>query len=241
MNSFGESVRKLRTNRKIGSRALSRLIGKAETYISQLERGQIKNPDFDAAYQIMKHLGQPEEDIERHLLTIYGIKSPEFIAAWEKKMLEEANMQQEADEAHFKRMEELANNPDYQETLLQQELEAYEQRMNSDPDEETFQDWVDWVEALEKDLNLKIQNIQEKLTFFTDKNLDTFDNVIKNLHELINSMIKEKENYEFFTLLFKRDLTKLNKESKQNIINVVKQEFEKAHHYNGGWGEPPSF
>ena len=38
--------------------------------------------------------------------------------------------------------------------------------------------------------------------------MDVFEKVINNLHTIVMSMSKNKEDYDFFTMLFKRDLTK---------------------------------
>ncbi|HHW36239.1 MAG TPA: helix-turn-helix transcriptional regulator [Bacillales bacterium] len=224
-HNFGRDVKLLRTKRKIGSRELSRLIGKAETYISQLERGQIKTPDYNTAFQIMKNLGQKEDSIEDILYNFYFIKSPLRIEA----------------EAEWDRQAELnAQDPEYQQHLLEMQIEAYEQNRYLD-DEEEINRSIDWLADLESELSTKNKEIHDEFTFYIDKKLDVFENVIKNLHTIVLSMRKNKENYDFFTTLFKRDLTELNQESKDAIIKVLKEEYKKSHSYNGGWGEPPSF
>jgi transcriptional regulator with XRE-family HTH domain len=54
---FGDYIKQLRATKGMGSRELSRSVNKAETYISQLERGLIKKPDFETAKQILEELG----------------------------------------------------------------------------------------------------------------------------------------------------------------------------------------
>jgi transcriptional regulator with XRE-family HTH domain len=74
--SLGKEIRVLRQKKQIGSRELSRLIGKAETYVSQLEREQIKAPDYETVCILLTHLGLSKEEIES-LLEWHGLPSPE--------------------------------------------------------------------------------------------------------------------------------------------------------------------
>jgi transcriptional regulator with XRE-family HTH domain len=215
--NIGKDVKALRTKKGIGSRELSRLVGKAETYISQLERGLIKTPDYNTAFNIMKHLGIREDKIEDHLFIGYYIQSPSRI---------------EAEEAWTKQQIENEQYPEYQEAKLERDIERYEQDMKWHERE------IEWLVSVEDNLNKKNDQIREELAFFIDKKLDTFSDVIQNLHALAMSMSKNEEDYNLFTNLFKRDLTKFNKESKKRIIETIQEEYKKS---AGGWGEPPPF
>jgi transcriptional regulator with XRE-family HTH domain len=209
-NNLGRDVKALRTKRGIGSRELSRLVGKAETYISQLERGLIKTPDYNTAFEIMKHLGQTEDQIEDFLLNFYLIKSPERI---------------EAEEAWDKQEEENAQDPDYQQNLLESQIERYAQEM-------------EWLDNKEKEMHKKNEEIKDALTFFIGRNPDTFFDVIEHFNTMVKSMKKNEEDYQFFTKLFKRDITKFSEEGKKRIIETIAEEYQKSF---GGWGEPPRF
>jgi transcriptional regulator with XRE-family HTH domain len=72
INSFGQKVKELRNETGLGSRELSRRIGKTETYVSQLERGVLKKIDFPTGYILLKGLGLNERDI-LNILDEYGI------------------------------------------------------------------------------------------------------------------------------------------------------------------------
>jgi len=74
---FGKELKGLRMRAGIGSKELSRMIGKAVTYVSQLERGLIKNPDYNACYSLLETVGFPKHHIDQHLET-YGIISPKL-------------------------------------------------------------------------------------------------------------------------------------------------------------------
>lgn len=69
---FGEYVKIRREYLKIGSRELCRRAGVAETYISQLEKGKIKKPDYNVAYSICRSLFIQPPEINP-LLAMYSI------------------------------------------------------------------------------------------------------------------------------------------------------------------------
>jgi transcriptional regulator with XRE-family HTH domain len=215
--NIGKDVKALRKKKGIGSRELSRLIGKAETYISQLERGLIKTPDYNTAFNIMKHLGIREDKIEDHLFIGYYIQSPSRI---------------EAEEAWEKQQIENEQDPEYQKAKLERDIERYENDLEWQERE------IEWLSSVEAELDKKNNEIKDELSFFIDKKLDKFLDVIRNLHTLVMSMSKNKEDYDLFTNLFKRDITQFSEEGKKRIIETIKGEFEKS---AVSWGEPPPF
>lgn len=74
--AFGKELKRLRNKAGISSKVLSTKVGKAVTYVSQLENGKIKNPDFDTCFKLLKELGLEESKIEP-FLDYYGIVSSE--------------------------------------------------------------------------------------------------------------------------------------------------------------------
>lgn len=72
---FGKELKKLRQKRKYPSKELSKAVGKAITYVSQLERGLIKKPDFQTCYALLSELEFPEDKIE-FFLDNFEIISP---------------------------------------------------------------------------------------------------------------------------------------------------------------------
>ncbi|MFC0417740.1 helix-turn-helix domain-containing protein [Cytobacillus solani] len=211
--NLARDIKALRTKRGIGSRELSRLIEKAPTYISQLERGLIKNPDPKTLVEIFKHLGHRREYIDDFLFSTYNISTPDQI---------------EAEEAWTRQQIENAQDPDYQEHLLEMQIEQYEREM-------------EWLESIEHGLHKKNEEINKELTFFIDKNLDTFTGVINNLHTMVMTLSKSREDYVFFTNLFKRDLTEFSEDSKERIIELIKEEYDKSLIEKGWIGERPPF
>lgn len=70
--SFGQTFKKLREQAKIPSKTLSTKVGKAITYVSQLERGLIKNPDYITCYKLLELVGEKPHSIEE-VLKNHGI------------------------------------------------------------------------------------------------------------------------------------------------------------------------
>lgn len=207
IKNIGRDIKALRTKRKIGSRELSRLIGKAETYISQLERGLIKKPDFDTAFAIMQNLGWDEENIEEFLSNFYQINSPERNSAEEMQPNWYEERAAEIEEMWIKK-----NDQGFSANMFESDIKNFQSQ---------------WMLDLYERLESKNEEIQKELSFNIDKNAQTFETVINNLHSLLTSMRDDRGNFNFFVSLFEKDLTILNEESKNNILKTVRGETER--------------
>ncbi len=75
--AFGKELKKIRTSKGVASKELSQSVGKAVTYVSQLERGLIKKPDYYTCQRIMEKLDIDSSRIEG-ILDHYGIQRPEI-------------------------------------------------------------------------------------------------------------------------------------------------------------------
>jgi transcriptional regulator with XRE-family HTH domain len=73
---FGQELKRMRTTAGISSKVLSSKVGKAVTYVSQLENGKIKSPDYNTCHLLLKELGIDESKIEG-ILDFFGFISPE--------------------------------------------------------------------------------------------------------------------------------------------------------------------
>ncbi|OIJ21878.1 hypothetical protein BKP45_04090 [Anaerobacillus alkalidiazotrophicus] len=74
--NFGSELKKIRKSAGISSKVLSQKVNKAVTYVSQLERGLIKKPDFHTCLQILLELGFNENEAKK-TLNYFDIKSSE--------------------------------------------------------------------------------------------------------------------------------------------------------------------
>ncbi|UAL54464.1 helix-turn-helix domain-containing protein [Metabacillus dongyingensis] len=211
-NNFGRDIRALRTKRGMGSRELSRLVGKAETYISQLERGLIKKPDYNTAFEIVKLLGFTESGIDKFLESFYQIKSPLKIAA-------EAEDVENLDEARAAKIEEMW-------TQRQEDIDNDQEYHVNNFEKEMVNIESEWMIELIDKLKRRNEEIKMELSFNIDKNAQTFEPVINNLYSLLTSMRKDRGNFNFFVGLFENDLSILSQESKDKILKVVKEEMD---------------
>ena len=216
--TLGEFIKGVRKARKINSVQLAKDVGKSGAYVSQIESGKNKNPDYRTLYEIFKKLGIDEIKIDDYL-EHFGYISPERL---------------EADDYYMEQMAERENDPEYQEHLNQMALERHLQEIEQQNEIEPDDYSIDWLVDAEESTIDKMKEIKKELDFFIDKKLDVFENVVTNLHSLVMSMRKNEEDYILFTSLFKKDLTEFKKESKEKIIESIKEE----HKQINAWGVP---
>ena len=115
--SFGEQLRIMREAKGISSSKLSTAIGKTRSYVSQIERGLIKYPDYNAAYKLMVLVGFEKSKID-DILELFSIYSPE-------KMKYKLQIEDLIDEAWIAKEEELNNDEDYQQHKAEEQIEWY--------------------------------------------------------------------------------------------------------------------
>ena len=72
--AFGQTLRQLREKARISSKGLSKQVGKAPTYVSQLERGLIKNLSYDTCHELLEDVGVEADSIDK-MLNTHGIRS----------------------------------------------------------------------------------------------------------------------------------------------------------------------
>jgi transcriptional regulator with XRE-family HTH domain len=108
--TFGKELRILRNKVGISSKVLSKNVGKAVTYVSQLERGLIKNPDYEVCRKILAELGISDSEAEK-MLDFYSIKSPEQEQAeleWSIRLAEEEQAKLESG-YYSRRLQKMTN------------------------------------------------------------------------------------------------------------------------------------
>ncbi|MDO8226443.1 MULTISPECIES: helix-turn-helix domain-containing protein [Bacillus] len=249
MADFKDDVRKIRTQKKIGSRKLARLIGKAETYVSQLERGLIKKPDYHTCFAIMRELGFREERIEDILDEFYNIKSPEKLAEEERIAKEQARIE-----------EEKLNDPDYLESQLtphkegddelnEEEEKKYQEIYRAATLEMAQKDYVeeelkkpnpnsiyyieeDFLEkaklSIEKEFdqlkkekfNLTITLIGSYLTYLYERNPIDIEDIAESFYELLNDQDNDN-NLSFLKELLGFKYFHLNNSKREEIITAI--------------------
>ncbi|MGD7051443.1 helix-turn-helix domain-containing protein [Sutcliffiella horikoshii] len=84
--TFGSLIKRLRIENDLGSRELSSMLKKGASYISQIENGRNKKPDFLMAWEILKHLKVDEEERE-NILIKYEFLSPSGLTQVQKELI----------------------------------------------------------------------------------------------------------------------------------------------------------
>lgn len=97
---FGKELKAIRNKVKYPTKTLSTKVGKSTAYVSQLERGLIKNPDYDTCFKLLKELAFPTDKIEDFLYTF------DIVSEKRKAFEIEANIQR------LKSIEELQESGD---------------------------------------------------------------------------------------------------------------------------------
>jgi transcriptional regulator with XRE-family HTH domain len=155
---FTKGLRLIREKADMGSKELSRLIGKGDAYISQIENGRIKNVDYETAFQILKAVNFKEDQIE-DTLDWYGIKSPER---------EKAEVESEL--RWIEQQEALNNDPGYQEHLVMQWLDNLSNELKFKNDEIKFA----LEKLVDKDLS-RAEKVVENIYHLLTSNKEYFD------------------------------------------------------------------
>ncbi|MDA2662452.1 hypothetical protein BKK39_25985 [Bacillus cereus] len=128
--SFGNELKKIRKSAGMSSKILSQKVNKAVTYVSQLERGLIKKPDFDTCKKILLELGFDEIEAIK-TLNYFDIKSPEQEKAeldWTIKQAEKAYEEEESRYKtgfYTKKIEKISSGNELVLTQLRKNLDAF--------------------------------------------------------------------------------------------------------------------
>lgn len=111
LDELKDFIRIQRAYNKIASTKLSEMLGKNRAYISQIENGHNKNPEYETMFNMLKIFGVDEEEID-NVLGNYGICSNRHIT----KQLKDHNKI----ETYF---------------LSQEDMESINQRLKNDAQE----------------------------------------------------------------------------------------------------------
>ncbi|CKE81932.1 Helix-turn-helix [Streptococcus pneumoniae] len=128
--SFGNELKKIRKSAGMSSKILSQKVNKAVTYVSQLERGLIKKPDFDTCKKILLELGFDEIEAIK-TLNYFDIKSPEQEKAELDWTIKQAEIAYEEEESRYKtgfytkKIEKISSGNELVLTQLRKNLDAF--------------------------------------------------------------------------------------------------------------------
>lgn len=204
----------------ISSKDLAARLGRASSFVSQIENNRNKSPKYETAYDMLKILGVEEKDIESKLQA-FNIYSPEYYDAQLRQF-------EEYQEHEAERAEELANDPEYQEHMAKQDANREDQErqefFKNNGNKEYWGEspsgvWFNWFDK--DDMEKQIKEI--KVTLDSLANTPVNDNVkiIGNMNALITKMREDKELFDFFSSLFSEDYSVVQQHKREKIIKEI--------------------
>lgn len=237
--TLGEFIKEYREASKISSRELAKLVGKSSAYVSQIENGRNKNPDYNVLFNIFKTIGVQLDRIEDYLDS-FGFMSPERERAMIQEALYKQNMSMEEYEEIQKHEEEFwqnydeerANDPDYQ---IQKAIDELNNN-NSEPSN-TSSDGNDLLKDIVKG---DINRINQQLYDIAFDQKGKGFNFVRNIGSTINDMSKNKLLFSFMLKFFDNDLSVLDEKGMLNVINTLFEEMNRCTREKSAWGVRPS-
>ncbi|MFB4472177.1 helix-turn-helix domain-containing protein [Oceanobacillus caeni] len=207
--SIGDFIKQHRKAKKINSVDLSKELGKSGAYISQIENGHNKKPDYDMLVNIFKRIGIPEDRIEDYL-EAFGFLSPQREEMEIQRAIEKQNMSFE----------------EYKE-IQKQEDEFF--RENHD----NFNNGDVLLEDIFKSDITRINSNLKRIAFGDSKGF----NFLRNIEKTFNDMPRNHSLYLFMLRFFENDLNGLDEQGMIKVINTLYDEINRIEK-DSSWGEP---
>ncbi|MFJ8264762.1 helix-turn-helix domain-containing protein [Peribacillus asahii] len=231
--TLGDYIRIIRKTKKINSVDLSKSVGKSGAYISQIESGKNKNPDYATLYKIFKQLGIDEEKIEDYLFH-FGIKSPEYEAYEEEQTLIQMQMLVNPTKADLEHMEEEA---EYyrkleEREMLEEKIQKQHHLYNSHVSTDNGDDLIFDI------LNENIKMVNKVLNDVTEHLTEDGYNLVIGLSDTLNSMITNVTLYNFMGKFFSEKLTSLDNEGLTKVLNTLYEEINRINRERTAFGKP---
>lgn len=209
-NELKDFIRIRRAVKNISSTKLSEKLGKNRAYVSQIENGHNKKPDYTTLMKMFRILGLPEEEIKPALkhFNISPSLEEEIEMHWEEE--QERKIEEENQEAQ--------NNPDY---VPQEVIDYIEEEQNH---EEILIDRIDRISY----------NLKSAL----DTGYYGF-NIAEGLYNCTEAMKSKKEFFLFFAHFFK-DISPYNLDEKAllRVLNTLIEEENRINEETIAFGKP---
>ncbi|MGD6896075.1 helix-turn-helix domain-containing protein [Bacillus infantis] len=208
--TVGEFIKFWRKAKKINSKELSKEIGKSDSYVSHLENGRYKNPDYETLYEIFKRIGIKEDKIEDYLYHFHII-SPDR-ESWEEDMAFQAA--QPPTEEDIRHMEE--------------EAEYFEQHFKTFNSDDLLGDI----------LGENIKSISGILHNMADHDIENSYDLIIGLSKTFDELSTNQKLYRFMIKFFSEKVPTLDEESMVNILNTLYKELNRIDQEKTAFGKP---
>lgn len=210
--SLGDFIKQNRKANKINSVDLSKELGKSVAYISQIEHGHNKKPDFDNLYEIFKRIGIDENKIEDYL-EHFGFMTPER---------EEAKIQEEIERQNI-------SSEEYEQIQKQERDFLDNHEINISNDDDLLRD------IFNSDIN-RINSTLSRIVYNNNKEGFKF---IRNLESILSNMTNDNNLYQFLLLFSDNDLDVLDEKGMIKVINILHEEMNRSQK-ESPWGVSPT-
>ncbi|TII14777.1 XRE family transcriptional regulator [Bacillus subtilis] len=208
-------IRIRRAYKNISSTKLSEMLGKNRAYISQIENGHNKNPDYETMYKAFKILGVDEKDIENYLYN-FNILSPEYMQHLEDVAIGEM---ERPDEYYIAKAEEY-------EREIEENFIAKNKAAN------------DGFDLFKEMSDVYIGEIHRILKDIFDEPSGKGFEIVDGLNKLTGEMIRNEKLFNFTSKLFNSDLQRLDEQGMLKVLNTVIEETNRINKEKTAFGKP---
>ncbi|MBD8004559.1 helix-turn-helix domain-containing protein [Bacillus norwichensis] len=225
--NIGEYLHLLRRSKKINSTELSKAVGKSAAYISQIENGRNKNPDYKTMYEILKHLGIEENKIEDYLYH-FNIYSPDYLAWEEERAIAAMQPPTEEDFEEWQRQSEYFEQQD--------KIESHERKAD-----QVFKKYFE--ETPEDDLVYDIikENIKHMVYVFdnmVEHDLNNAFDLITGLGKVFDEVPTNEHLYKFMIKFFSAKVPALDEKGMIKVLNTLYDESNRVETERTKFGKP---
>ncbi|MGG3623841.1 helix-turn-helix transcriptional regulator [Bacillus gobiensis] len=222
--SIGEFIKLHRKARRINSIELSKSIGKSDAYISHIENGRNKKPDYATLFEIFKKIGIDEKKIEDYLEHFF-IFSPEREAHDMEMAIARASEPPTDEEIAFWEEQE-------RQFLLDEEAqyEKFQKKSNSNSQNGNY-----LVEDIIKEDIISINSVLDSIT---EHDLSNAFDLIKGISNSFDEMSTNITLYKFLIKFFSERLSSLDNEGMIKVLNVLYEELNRIDREKTAFGKP---
>lgn len=201
------------------------MVGKSDSYISHVENGRYKTPDYSTMCEVFKVLGIEEEKIEDYLY-YFHILSPEREEFEEQLAIEAA--QRASEPLSEEELEHMQDEADYYEEMERRE---YKKAVNNSFDHNADELFVDILDE-------NIKSISNVLSNLSNHNINDGYELILGISKTLDEISTNPTLYNFVIKLFSEKLHSLDNDGLTKVLNTVYKELNRVDAERTKFGKP---
>ncbi|MGD6831399.1 helix-turn-helix domain-containing protein [Sutcliffiella halmapala] len=228
--NLGDFIKLWRKIKKVNSIQLSKAVGKSDAYISHIENGRNKNPDYSTLYNVFLNIGIEEEKIEDYL-EHFGFLSPERLAHEEALMIAKMNPTKEDIEAMEKEAEYYHQLEKKEEA--DKEVNNVFKKYSGDISDPQNSD-----ELMSDILTENIKGIIYILDNMQEYDINNAADLIIGLGKVFDDVPTNNKLYKFLIKFFEAKITSLDETGMVKVINTLYIELNRIEKEKTAFGKP---